>query len=347
MTTEKLLDAIGDIDPEAVMDAKQSALHSEKSKRGIGVRRLLTVAAAALLVLALAGTAAAYFGAADWFVGYFEKHSDAPLSMKQQELIEEKTVGIGQSITSGGVTVTLESAFSDGYTGLIKLNVTAPEGINLTDLSGLNFESDLFCQTPDGKVGVSRGSWPTEDDGDGRENTITAIMEVEAARGIETGGYPWTLRLENLCAYSEDYPYEEYVVAECEFTFQFEFSETEEQTGELVFDFEPFACPGARMMGDVIDVQVETFTLRSMGAEASYTFFEGDTPESLDFSALKVHMKDGCVLVLQISSSAVYNHWDAENAVGFVEFKSDVPIVLEEVESVEFPGGTVIPYGAD
>lgn len=340
MTTEKLLDAIGDIDPAAVMDAKKNV--REAGRRGSGLRRLVTVAAAAVLALAMAGTAAAYFGAADWFKGYFEEKSELPLTMKQQALIDEKTVGIGQSATSGDVTVTLESAFSDGYTGFIKLNIAAPEGTNLMELSGLNFESELICQTPDGKAGVSRVGWPTEDDGDGRDNTITAIMEVELARSIETAGHLWTLRLENLCAYSGEYPYEEYVVAACDFTFQFAFSETQTQAGELIFDFEPFPCPGTRMMGDVIDVQMETFTLRSMGAEASYTFFEGDTPESLDFSALKVHMKDGSVLTLQISSGAVYNHWDAENAVGFVEFGSDVPIVLEEVESIEFPGGTVI-----
>lgn len=343
MTNEDLLYAIGEIRADWIMDAKQIG----KRKSTVSVRRLAVVAVAAALLMALAGTAVAYFSGADWFKSYFGDKTDIPLTTQQEQYIEAQTVGIGQSATSGGVTVMLESAFSDGYTGFIKLRVTAPEGVSFQTLSGVNFESSLACETPEGNIGIRRMGWRIEEDGDGKDHTTVAVLQVEVARTADsdkklTVGYPWTLQMEDLYAYSTEYPYDKYVIAECGFTFQFQFSEEEQALAELTLDITPFACPSTRLMGDSVDVQIETFTLRSMGAEMSYTFFQGDTPEAVDISPLTVYMHDGTMLLLYPSSGAVYNHLEPEKALGIMEFSSDVPVILEEAEYILFPNGEKI-----
>jgi len=100
------------------------------------------------------------------------------------------------------------------------------------------------------------------------------------------------------------------------------------------------------MSGKIIDVQIESFTLRSLGAQLSYTFQEGDTPEAVDILQLEVIMDDGTMVPLQLSSGSVFNHRDPETAVGWAEFRSNSPIVLTQADYIRFPNGEILPCEA-
>ena len=127
MSNEELLEAFGEIRSDFIMDARQAV----QKKCVHSVRKIAVLTAAAAMLIALAGTAVAYFSEADWFMTYFSQRTEEPLTTQQNQYIEDQTVSIGQSATSGGVTVTLESAFSDGYSGFVNLQVASPEEINL------------------------------------------------------------------------------------------------------------------------------------------------------------------------------------------------------------------------
>ena len=96
MTNETILDAIGMIDDDAVYDAKawQSESEQEKRVRWIG-RKFGVLMLAAVLMLALGTIVCAI--ATNAFQSFFEQKGS--LTPEQVQYLEEKTVGIGESVT--------------------------------------------------------------------------------------------------------------------------------------------------------------------------------------------------------------------------------------------------------
>ncbi|MEA4931995.1 MAG: DUF4179 domain-containing protein, partial [Lawsonibacter sp.] len=116
MTSEKLLEAIGNINSEAIWDAKKDIWGRSNSKHRAGGRRLAVILIAAVLLLGLTVSAMAYFGVGEWFKSFFAELSGGELSPRQQQYIDENAVGIGQSVTVDGYTVTVNSAICDEQT---------------------------------------------------------------------------------------------------------------------------------------------------------------------------------------------------------------------------------------
>lgn len=344
MTTEKLLEAIGDINSDVIRDAKEDVLESSDPKHRAGGRRLATILIVAALLLALSIAALAYFGVGDWFRSFFTERSGGNLSPGQQQYIDEKAVGIGQSMTCNGWTVTVESALCDGYSTYIKVNVEAPEGTVL-DGKTYSFESDSLpmLATDEQKSAVmhSGRGWELLRDEDGKNNTITLLRHsyVTMAPGSGfsyTDGAVRTLRLENLCVWQDD---KEVVVAEGVWSFNIVFAESDEnETGEIELISEPVLCQGQRMMGDTVEVRITSFILSALGAVCQYEFIGDDTPEALAFEGVLAVMKDGSAVEARPGAGSLNSETNIANA----SFKFSAPIALNEVDYILFPDGTEI-----
>lgn len=100
----------------------------QKKRRSVGgwAGKLL-IAAVLVSLLAVSASAAAQ----NWFVTYFSKESEKPLSQGQVEFVEEHTQDISQKQTCNGYTIELKSVLSDDYNAYVVFGITAPEGVYL------------------------------------------------------------------------------------------------------------------------------------------------------------------------------------------------------------------------
>lgn len=351
MTTEKLLDAIGNINSEAIRAAKKGALEISNPKQRASGHRLATILIAAVLLMALTVSALAYFGTGDWFKSFFAERSGGNLSPGQQQYIDEKTVGIGQSATYDGWTVTVESAICDKYHTYIKVNIEAPEGTVLEE-SAYFFESDSLSRaepvdTSRYEILSSGVGWEPLDDGDGKSNTISIMRtsKVTVASGSDfsyADGDARILRLENFCVWQDDdeLVQKEVVLAEGVWSFEFVFVENNDtETDEIELISKPILCQGQRMMGNNVEVKMTSFRLNALGAVCEYGFIGDDKPEALSFEGVQAVMKDGSVIELRPAAAGLI----AETNIANSNFKFDAPIVLVEVDHIMFPNDVIFP----
>ncbi len=121
MKNEKLLNAMGNIQDELIVNAMPGKAE-QKPRR---LRKGLAVALAAALVLALtvgAGAAGGMFGGLkDVFAPAFYDDGTAPAP--DPEILEKLGRPVGASVTENGITVTVESVLRDRYTCTIVTSV--------------------------------------------------------------------------------------------------------------------------------------------------------------------------------------------------------------------------------
>ena len=136
MTNEKILDAIGGINDEAVQDAK--------AYRDTGVhhfRRIPTVLIAAIIALLLMGVAAAaaIYGSdiQSWFASQWEALTGQPMSNDQAAIIDHLSQNIGMSRSAEGVTVRVDSATVGNDCFYLLLRVS---GVELSEKYDYGFE---------------------------------------------------------------------------------------------------------------------------------------------------------------------------------------------------------------
>ena len=330
MTGERLLEAIGYIDPALVEDARRLPV-----RRRLG-RRALTVGLAAALILALGATALAYY--AGWFGDYFEKQSGGPLTESQQSYIREQTVQVGRSAAVDGWQVTVDEAVAGKNDAYIKLTVTAPEGITLDGEHYFFQENDLSDGAQSaGDVIQMGGSQGTEPDGDSHDGRVTLLLKyfVYTRPGGETSfldGAARTLTLTDFCQFADDGT--ETTVAEG--TWRFELTLTPraaEQTDEVQLVDGAVPCTGVSAAWNsagetrLADVPIEltSFRLTSMGADCEYT---GEAYEALEFPDVFVTLLDGTQVRANMNTGTI----------GFCSFKLDAPVDLAQVDHVSVQG---------
>ena len=95
-------------DPALLGRVKASMRKERDMRTSIHTKRIITLALAAALLLALGVTAWAVLDPGEWFKYYFSLGGE--LTEGQQEYIDSAAVGIGQSASADGWTVTLESS---------------------------------------------------------------------------------------------------------------------------------------------------------------------------------------------------------------------------------------------
>lgn len=308
-------------------------------------RRLLVLLAAVLAIAALAGSAVAGYYYDGWFQNFFAGQRGDALSENQLAILESSVVELNLSDTDAGYTVTLESVFSDGNSIYLKLLATAPEGTVLE--SGYytfgRMDGDIPQQeTPEGEVrGVTLG-WERVTDEDPADNVAPMMLSVQGSHISTNVADPtWRFTFADLRRRPNDLQSQEpdVTIAEGQWSFEFVLPETATaEERELVA--EPIRITGQAyddgtsiLSGQMVDVTLTSFCLRSMGATMIYEFPEGVSPEGLKFDPLNVVLKDGTVVETHLSTSTSGDTY-IRHTIHF-----DAPIALADVACVEFPGG--------
>lgn len=316
---------------------RRDAYQESKRKKEIIFQRITTSMTAAGLVvcmifcLGVGYVFAAAFGVIDDFLGFFEKRNGSALSETQQQYIEQACADIGESFTCDGVTVTVQGAITDGKTYYIYLDIVAPEDISLEALNGhgLGFTRTLRSENPyrHDVSSVSGGCIPVEDY-DGKSNTISMILQTTVMTPNHSefsfaDGYERTLYLENLSAYSDIYPFEQYTVAEGLWSFRFTFAQAAENDQPIMEILTaPVICQGNRLSGESFSVSVDSIKLNALGATLYYSYVPGSVREATDFGRIQIVMKDGSVV----------NAHPRSAVSGSVSYVYDAPVLFSEVE---------------
>lgn len=307
------------------------------------VMRLGTAIIIVTVILCTAGLGCAvYFSGAlnDYFAG---RASDGNLSANQQLFIEEKSVGIGQSITSGGYTVTIDSAICDAQNLLILLRVEGPEDVVLDmapSVGNCYFDSVTYNSPETVKqhsrtVSFSR-SWRHIDDGDGLKNTVTLLMTDQRImeNGIlpYTDGEVWSFTFSNLSTTTGEFYNEKTVLTDK--VWQFEFRLSEVSSEKEIIDA-PVICQAVETGKDsTADIVVTSFVIQPFGAVCEYTFPGGEQPGSIDILDVQLVMKDGST----VNARPKAGGGSGASGSGTMIYAFDIPLVIEDVEYLMLPG---------
>lgn len=356
MTSEKLLEAIGNINSEAIWDAKKDIWGRSNSKHRASGRRFATILIAAVLLMALAVTALAYFGVGEWFKSFFAEHSGGKLSPDQQQYIDENAVGIGQSVTMDGYTVTVNSAICDEQTLYITINIVAPEGvkIDMDSEKGSLFFDEVKCKstgtyTQTGHLSSMGRTWYPLEDGDGKENTATLLMREQYVMSADsnrvyTDGEIWRLELAELQTQTNA-PYYDEVITLIEGGWSFEFPLTE-MSGEVEMISSPVVCvaqSGGEMGSkESVEMMVDSFVLRPFSVTLRYSFIPGNRPEAVDILDVYLVMKDGSTVIARPRSGGGAGAVGSNG--GTMSYVFDAPVMLDEVAYVVLPDDVQVPF---
>jgi len=326
MNTMRLLEAMTNIDSTIIEKAQ---IQPKRSSRSVG--RILLVAA---LIAMLAITAFAAGEAVNWFKDYFTGNANTELTPNQIIYIEENTTDLTQSQTCNGYTIAVESAFSDGTDGIIKLKLIAPEGVKLDAIN--YFPGNDGCLTPVGEETVSQwnGGWGCVREGT-PENEVNIIFTLH---NIIDGRTHWKLSIEDICGTYEENPgeanYRQWteLVAEGKWEFDIVFSDNGIQEIEMIQQPVEGEVNIALNKESYHKVMITSLKLRALSAEITYEFLE-PTHASGEFDAIFVVMKDGSQIMMLPKSGYT----------GFCTYHFAVPIILTDVDYVLLPGGIKLP----
>lgn len=310
--------------------------------------RGLAAALAAAVVLCAAGFAYALFNNSQ-FQAYFSRLSEGPLSPGQYQFLAEKSVGIGQSVTSGGYTVTVESALCDAQNLFLLIRVEAPEGIRFDPEEGnfffdyVRYSSAANREAKRELVGFSR-RWVPLDGGDGAANTITLLMQDQQVLSADsdwsyTGGAVWNFQLADLTLRTGEFFEETVLLAEGGWSFSFPLSEA---SGQMEFLSAPVACPAVETgTENTTPLTLTSLRLRPFGLTCDYTFAAVPRPKSVDILALSLILKDGREVAARPVSGG--GAGPSRSCFGTMAYRFDVPVALEEVAYLVLPDGTRLP----
>lgn len=364
-----------------------SAAEFRQGRRVHTLKRAWLLAAVIALMLLLVGCVAYARG---WFVDYFSARSDVPLTDSQLGYITENEQQINETQSQNGWTVELRSAMTDGNKAIVILGFIAPEGTTLTwepvegvfkDRVELRYE-ELPVGTlvwPEGvKLSASSASW--QEDGDGLDNTMNYVMEIEPDL-TESTAEPfspdavWTLRFQQIVHVWTDEEYEqellstkykdaygvmytqeeierlrqEAVLAEGTWEFFFTFAGEAPKTGvtELLTAPMPLEVDILRRYGDLIWESAhfrEEITVTSVELQplsVRIGYEECNGSPILWFSDCNLFVEEDIHPCAVMQDGTVITlHARASGSDGYVLLETDVPVIWEEAEYLRFADGT-------
>ena len=333
--------------------------HKGRVKGKIPLRQVLTgkgVAVFLAVALTLCTVGAAYAVVANWFSSYFVDNSGKALTPEQYQFIEEKSVGIGQSITVDGYTVTVNSAICDAQTLYLAISVEGPEGVKIdmdSEEGSLFFE---YVKSESTGTYTSTGhliSWNRGiqilDDGDGKGNTVTIVIQEQYVMSADsnrvyTDGEIWKLQLADLSMRSGAPLYDE-VTTLAEGGWSFEFPLTE-ANGEIEMISSPLVCvaqAGGEMAAkESIEMMVDSLILRPFSVTLRYSFIPGNRPEAVDILDVYLVMKDGSTVTAVPRSGG--GAGGVGSMGGTMSYIFDAPVMLDEVAYVVLPEDVQVPF---
>lgn len=242
----KLLEAIGKIQDDFILDAHNDLQRSVSSRK-----KILLIAAIAAVLLLLAGCAVCVW---NWYSSFFTLQREEPLSDSQISYIHENAREMHESQTCNGYTIELKSAIAETQTAYITFQMTAPEEIDLDshlEEDALTFR-DLFA-TPAGSQLPAAATCEILDDGDGKKNTVNIVFCMKPGgllgENVSFGaGSSWRIVFLDIITRGYDREYEEELLRTkyagvTDFMFEDEevqriYSETLLATGKWVFEVE-------------------------------------------------------------------------------------------------------------
>lgn len=371
----KLLEAIGQIQDEYIMDA-----HEDVPKRASFRKKLLLIAAAAAAVLLFAGCTAYAW---NWYTIYFTQVRQEPLSHSQIEYIDNNTQKYQQSQTYDGYTMELKSTISEQHSAYVTFGLTAPENVDLSPAWApgaeelLSFEGLLAV--PTGSDLPANLSYEAVDDGDGRNNTLNVVLRVDPLilQGQEPAfgtGKTCEIQFKGVVRWSYDREYEQEllrtkyagqtdymltpeessrvhpktILASGEWKFEIELNEADVETMELL----PAPIPTKVLVirtGEseynveegVEDVNLTSIQLHPMGLTIAF-----EKPEPVEkFDCIYVDAEqfsaDGTIFLMMKDGTKIA-FFQSEGAKETAVLKADSPIVLKEANYLQLSDGTKI-----
>ncbi len=331
--------------------ALQQADHY-RSTQHRGAHPVAAALLVAILALSMAAAALAVF-TSDWFAAFFADRSGAALTADQYRFIEEKSVGIGQSVTADGYTVTVDSAICDAQNLYLVLRIEGPEGVKLeldSEEGNLSFGYTKYESTGTyertGHLISGNGSWHPLDDGDGKAHTATILMRHQrvlsaGSNQVYTDGEIWRVHFADLCTQTGELFDVKTVLAEGGWSFAFPLTEMSEEV-EMISS--PVACMaqagGEGGSKEPVEIMVTSLALRPFGITCSYSFVSGPRPEAVDILDISLVMKDGRTITANPRSGGGTGGFGS--AGGTMSYTFDAPVILEEVAYLVLPGDVQI-----
>lgn len=323
----------------------------ERQRRGF-LRKSAAVLLVATLILSMSAAALA-IASSNWFAAFFINRSGYELTPDQYQFIEEKSVGIGQSITEGGYTVTVESALCDAYNLYLVIHVEGPAGVKLDlgDEGNLYFdhikqESTGTYERTGGCLSFGAG-YSDLDDGDGKENTATLLYHSHVvlsagSNRVYTDGEVWRFHFADLYARTGERHEVQTLLAEGGWSFEFRLTEISE---DVEFITTPVICVaqsgGEGTSRESVEIEITSFILSPFGAICNYRFIPGSRPESVDILDIYLVMDDGSIVALCPSSGGGAGAFGSTG--GTMSYVVNAPIILNDVEYLVLPENVQVP----
>ncbi len=329
MAGEKLLEAFAWVDPALVEDARTAA----ERRGGVG-RRVLVIALAAALVLALGTAAYGYFSGADWFKSWFQNRGREPLTQGQEAYIEGAAVDVGQSVTADGWTVTAQTALADNYDICVKTRIDPPAGADTADNYLLE---DAALLDGDGKeIRFSRSTGNVR--GFQEAGAFYCVWSLSVEPGNSGATFlnvrPLTLQFGGIKADNE-------TVAEGPWRFELDLPAEGTRAVELLD--EPFPCKGrtvedyteAGVMESYYDITLLSLQVRPLRIQVQYR--SGREEKFGDGLTISVVLKDGTVVPTGATGGSFGSH------LADCSFELAAPVLPEEIAYIQLPAGYTVP----
>lgn len=337
------LDTHTPLSSRRIKELTMSKITKTHQGRRLGFRLLLIAAVIATLTVSVFA-AENIMSYDNWFSDFFSgKEVVADISESQLELMESSITPINQSVTSGGYTVTLENAVTDGFLAYFTFRVDAPFWKTLDGIH-YGFETvplDVFGESNgEGDVNVRSGGWELLEDEDPTDNSVRILLQMDVNNpaymtSALTDGQEKIITLSGLTEYySGDISPQ--VIAEGDWEFTFRLSDATLLTQEVEMLSSPVRCTGWRMSGQnffEVAVKVTSFRLRALTATLVYEKPLTGTWQGINLDAIYVVLKDGSRIRAGFSSSIPID--DTYECT----YHFDVPISFADVDYVEFGGG--------
>lgn len=348
-------------------------LYMKKSNKKSG--RPLTRAVLAIAIIAmLAVTVSASEAVASWLWNYFALYSNGALTADQSMYIEENEQMVNQSQTVDGYTIEIKSAMTDGRVAYLVLGYSAPEGTPLTknslggaELQIVEFVHDNFAVTDSlgrKEIKYTGSTVYYNDDGTNTQDIMLHFaLDPKAENDTIDSEMEWNILLEGMTgryydrAYSQELEATKYAglksyrltdeeaermhpkIRLCEGTWEFSFRFEQADNREIELIGEPVtasACVGwdANDEGIYKDVTITSFKLGGLSATVTTDYPYG--------SPIFTNEEDGHIYVVMKDGSKVELR-ENSGSIGCMDLLANGPILLENVDHILLPDGTVIP----
>lgn len=334
---------------------RRDEYEAQKAARRQNWQKITTSISAFAIVMAFLFTAGTCYvfavglGIVEDTFGIYDKFFTVAITQKQQDAVKSAAVSIGETVTSDGVSVTAQSAFTDGSTAYVLLKIVAPEHIDLEDMSAIHFNIDWR--------GITRGDNPKKqlgaydgiikqfnlDDQDGIKNTKEILISFHTLCSPGYGysladGYDRYLTLEGLYESEPEFLYAERQISDGKWSFQIRFDDTFCNIEREMLDYPVNLSIRTGMFNDVQQTaMVHSIVVRGLSVDFRYTYIADGVSEPGDLGDVKIVLTDGTIIDLERDLAS-----SEDNGEFITTYSATAPILVEDIDYIQI-GETIIP----